>query len=55
LWHNGSNTTFYFAVWLAPNKKFAVITATNTGADNTFNACDAADVYMMEHWLNVKM
>jgi CubicO group peptidase (beta-lactamase class C family) len=55
LWHNGSNTTFYFAVWLAPNKKFAVITATNTGADNTFDACDTADVYMIEHWLNVKL
>jgi CubicO group peptidase (beta-lactamase class C family) len=55
LWHNGSNTTFYFAVWLAPNKKFAVITATNTGADNTFDACDDADVYMIEHWLNLKL
>jgi CubicO group peptidase (beta-lactamase class C family) len=55
LWHNGSNTTFYFAVWLAPNKKLAVITATNTGADNTFDACDDADVYMIQHWLHVKL
>lgn len=54
LWHNGSNTMFYFAVWLAPNKKFAIITATNTGAENTFQACDDADVYMIEHWLEVK-
>jgi len=51
LWHNGSNTFFYFAVWLAPNKKFAVITATNIYKDNTFDACDDADVYMIEHWL----
>lgn len=51
LWHNGSNTFFYFAVWLAPNKKFAVITATNSGKDNTFDACDDADVYMIDHWL----
>jgi CubicO group peptidase (beta-lactamase class C family) len=55
LYHNGSNTMFYFQVWLAPNKKFAVITATNTGADNAFNACDDADGYMIEHWLNVKL
>lgn len=51
LWHNGSNTFFYFAVWLAPQKKFAVITATNTGADNAFDACDDADSYMIHHWL----
>ena len=51
LYHNGSNTMFYFQVWLAPNKKFAIITGTNTGADNAFNACDDADVYMVEHWL----
>jgi CubicO group peptidase (beta-lactamase class C family) len=55
LWHNGSNTTFYFAVWLAPNKKFAVITATNTGADNAFDACDDADVYMIQHWLKARL
>jgi CubicO group peptidase (beta-lactamase class C family) len=52
LYHNGSNTTFYFQVWLAPNKKFAVITATNTGADNAFDVCDDADGYMIGHWLN---
>lgn len=51
LWHNGSNKFFYFAVWLAPHKKFAVITATNTGADNAFDACDAADGVMIDHWL----
>jgi len=55
LYHNGSNTMFYFQVWLAPNRKFAVITATNTGADNAFDACDDADVYMIEHWLNVTL
>jgi len=55
LWHNGSNKSFYFQVWLAPNKKFAIITATNTGADNAFDACDEADVYMIEHWLHLKL
>ncbi|HEV2318176.1 MAG TPA: serine hydrolase domain-containing protein [Verrucomicrobiae bacterium] len=55
LYHNGSNTTFYFQVWLAPHRKFAVITATNTGAENAFNACDDADVYMIRHWLNVDL
>jgi CubicO group peptidase (beta-lactamase class C family) len=55
LWHNGSNKTFYFQVWLAPKKKLAIITATNTGADNAFDACDDADVYMIERWLHVKL
>ena len=31
--HNGSNTTNYFCVWLAPTRGFGVIIATNLGGD----------------------
>jgi hypothetical protein len=49
--HNGSNTMWYLVMWLAPEKNFAVIAATNTGADNAFEACDAAASAMIKKWL----
>jgi CubicO group peptidase (beta-lactamase class C family) len=51
LMHNGSNTMWYLVMWLAPEKNFAVIAATNTGADNAFEACDAAASAMIKKWL----
>jgi len=51
LWHNGSNSLWYVNVWLAPAKDFAVIVATNTGADNAHNGTDEAAVAMIHKWL----
>lgn len=42
LMHNGSNTTFYVVVWMAPDKNCAVIVASNIGADDAFQGCDDA-------------
>lgn len=38
--HAGSNTYWYVVMWLAPNKNFAVLAATNAG--NAAQACDEA-------------
>ena len=40
LTHAGSNTTWYCNVWIAPNKDFAVLIATNTGAKPVAEAAD---------------
>ena len=42
LMHNGSNTTFYVVVWMAPDRDCAVIVATNVGSDAAFEGCDEA-------------
>ena len=42
LMHNGSNTTFYVVVWMAPDKNCAVIVASNIGVDEAFAGCDEA-------------
>jgi len=51
LMHNGSNTMWYIVMWLAPEKDFAVIAATNTGADNSSNGCDDVASAMIQKWL----
>ena len=51
LWHNGTNTTFYAVVWIAPNRNFAVVTATNAGGDNGAKACDDAATEMIQKFL----
>ena len=52
LWHNGSNTMFYVVVWIAPERNFAVVVATNDGAqDRAPEACDAAAVQMIHRFL----
>jgi CubicO group peptidase (beta-lactamase class C family) len=38
--HNGSNTTWYCDVWIAPDRDFAVMLATNYGAKNAAEAAD---------------
>jgi CubicO group peptidase (beta-lactamase class C family) len=40
LTHAGSNTTWYCNVWIAPNKNFAVLIATNYGSDPVAKAMD---------------
>jgi CubicO group peptidase (beta-lactamase class C family) len=49
--HNGSNSMWYVVMWLAPEKNFAVIAATNVGGTDAENACDDAAVVMIHKWL----
>ena len=49
--HNGSNTMWYVVMWLAPEKDFSVIVATNTGADNAAKGCDDVASAMIKKWL----
>jgi CubicO group peptidase (beta-lactamase class C family) len=51
LTHNGSNTMWYVVMWLAPEKDFSVIVATNIGADNATKACDDVAGAMIKKWL----
>ena len=41
LHHSGSNNSWYALVWLAPERDFAVIAATNIGGDIIFKKMDA--------------
>ncbi len=52
LMHNGSNTMWYIVMWLAPEKDFAVIAATNTGVGDTFKGCDDVAAAMIQKWLS---
>jgi CubicO group peptidase (beta-lactamase class C family) len=52
LMHNGSNTMWYLVMWLAPEKDFSVIVATNTGADNATKGCDEVASAMIKKWLS---
>ena len=51
LWHNGSNTMWYIVMWLAPNKHFAVIVATNIAGPGAEAGCDEAATLMIQKWL----
>ncbi|MGC3957827.1 MAG: serine hydrolase domain-containing protein [Verrucomicrobiota bacterium] len=51
LMHNGSNTMWYVVMWLAPEKNFAVITATNIAGPEAEQGCDAAASSMIKQWL----
>lgn len=42
LTHNGSNTMWFAATWIAPNADFAVLAACNVGGDSGAKACDSA-------------
>ncbi len=42
LTHAGSNTMWFAVVWIAPNKDFAVVSATNLGDEKAFAGVDAA-------------
>jgi len=47
LTHTGSNTKWYCAAWLSPEKGFAVLAATNQGGDRAERACDEACAQMI--------
>jgi CubicO group peptidase (beta-lactamase class C family) len=50
LWHNGSNTMWYAVTWLAPERGFAVLVATNQGGPKAQEACDeAASSLIQDH------
>jgi len=51
LMHNGSNTMWYLVMWLAPEKNFAVISATNYGGPEAAKACDDVAAAMIQKWL----
>jgi CubicO group peptidase (beta-lactamase class C family) len=47
LTHNGSNTCFFTAIWLAPARDFAILVATNQGDQSAQAACDEAVVALV--------
>ena len=47
LTHSGSNTLWYCTVWIAPEKGFAVLVATNQGGDEAQRACDEAALILI--------
>ncbi|HEX4263050.1 MAG TPA: serine hydrolase domain-containing protein [Verrucomicrobiae bacterium] len=51
LMHNGSNTMWYIVMWLAPEKNFVVIAATNVAGNDAETGCDDACVLMIDKWL----
>jgi CubicO group peptidase (beta-lactamase class C family) len=51
LWHNGSNTMWYIVMWLAPEKNFAVIAATNIAGKGAEAGLDDAATAMIYKWL----
>ncbi len=51
LWHNGSNTFWYMSIWLAPEKDFAVVIATNIGGSDAEQAVDEVASIMVKKWL----
>jgi CubicO group peptidase (beta-lactamase class C family) len=51
LMHNGSNSMWYIVMWLAPEKDFAVIAATNIAGPDAEQGCDDACVAMIHKWL----
>jgi hypothetical protein len=51
LMHNGSNTMWYIVMWVAPEKDFAVIAATNIAGPDAEQGCDDACVAMIGKWL----
>ncbi|WP_425618345.1 serine hydrolase domain-containing protein [Anatilimnocola sp. NA78] len=51
LMHNGSNNMWFAVMWLAPDRKFAVIAATNTAGEPAEKSCDEVAAAMIQKWL----
>ena len=51
LMHSGSNTMWYLVMWLAPERDFAVITATNIAGPGAEKGCDDVASAMIQKWL----
>lgn len=52
LTHAGSNTMWYCVVWIAPERNFAVLAATNAAGDRCEKAVDEAAWGLIQHYLN---
>lgn len=50
LTHAGSNTMWFCVAWLAPEKGFGVLVATNQGGDAAQKACDDASAALIGAW-----
>ena len=53
LFHAGSNTLWLAVVWIAPEKDFAVLVATNQGGDTAFEATDLAAWRLIQRHLGI--
>ena len=51
LWHDGSNTLWYMSMWLAPEKDFVVVIATNIGGSDAEKGADEVVNMMVKRWL----
>jgi CubicO group peptidase (beta-lactamase class C family) len=51
LTHAGSNTMWYVVMWLAPEKDFSVVVATNIAGPDAQKGCDEAASMMIHSWL----
>jgi CubicO group peptidase (beta-lactamase class C family) len=51
LTHAGSNTMWYVVMWLAPEKDFSVIVATNIAGPDAEQGCDEVAAAMIHEWL----
>jgi CubicO group peptidase (beta-lactamase class C family) len=51
LTHAGSNTMWYVVMWLAPEKDFAVIVATNIADSEAEKGCDEVACMMIQNWV----
>lgn len=49
--HSGSNTMWYVVMWLAPERNFAAIAATNVAGDDASRACDQVVANAIKRWL----
>jgi CubicO group peptidase (beta-lactamase class C family) len=51
LTHSGSNTMWYVVMWLAPEKDFSVIVATNIAGSDAQQGCDEVAAAIIQNWL----
>ena len=51
--HSGSNNRWFATVWMAPERDFAVLVATNQGEHPAFEATDLAAWRLIQHHLGV--
>jgi hypothetical protein len=49
--HNGSNTMWYVVMWLAPERNFSVVAATNIASSDAEQGCDEVAAAMIHQWL----
>jgi CubicO group peptidase (beta-lactamase class C family) len=51
LMHAGSNTQWFLVMWLAPEKNFSVVAATNIAGPDAEKGCDEVAAAMIKKWL----